>query len=318
MQCECTRDLFAAEVRAGLTRVPKSLPCRWLYDQHGSVLFEEICTTPEYYLPQAEREILERHAQEIAALLASPPSLLEFGSGSASKTRVLIEACLRQHERVRFIPVDISPWALEACLRVLSPRSPGLDVLTVAGDYAEGLRQLARENGRARLVIWLGSSVGNLHRPEASAFLRHVGAFLGAGDRVLVGIDLRKDRSVLEAAYDDARGVTARFNKNILARINRELGGHFEVETFSHVVRYDEAAGRMEMHLESAVEQRVCIDRLALEVPFRVGETIHTENSYKYSPEEIAALACAAKLRLDRRWLDSAGRFSLNLMAPRE
>ncbi len=310
------RDRFATDVREGLTQVPKSLPCRWLYDQQGSALFEEICTTPEYYLPRVEQEILERDAQEIAAALAGPPSLLEFGSGSAIKTRILIEACLRRHRRVRFIPVDISDWALERCLHVLTPLPTGLEVRAVAGDYAAGLQELARENGRTRLAIWLGSSIGNLHRPEAAAFLRQVGALLGADDRLLVGIDLRKDRSLLEAAYADARGVTARFNKNILARINRELGGHFALEAFRHVIRYDEAAGRVEMHLESAAEQRVCIDRLALEVRFRGGETIHTENMYKYSLEEIDALARTAGLRLDRRWLDSANRFSLNLLAP--
>ncbi|MCL6650582.1 MAG: L-histidine N(alpha)-methyltransferase, partial [Chloroflexi bacterium] len=182
-------------------------------------------------------------------------------------------------------------------------------------EYAEGLRRLAGGRDRDRLILWLGSNVGNFERPDAAAFLRRVRATMAANDRLLVGIDLRKERAVLEAAYDDARGVTAQFNLNLLARINRELGGEFDLTAFRHRARYDAEHGRIEMHLESLRRQRVRLRVLELEIELARGETIHTENSYKYSFKEIDALATAAGLRVERRWLDPEGRFSVNLLA---
>jgi L-histidine N-alpha-methyltransferase len=310
---------FADDVRAGLTARRKRLSCRWLYDRAGSLLFEEIARLPEYYLTRAEREILERRAPEIAARAPSGASLVELGSGSAEKTRVLIEALLarraRAAEPLRFVPIDISRSMLEESSRALASTYRGLTVLGIAGEFAPALAALRRAVRGPKLVLFLGSTIGNLSRGEARRFLRRVRAALAPGDRLLVGIDLKKDRATLEAAYDDARGVTARFNRNLLTRLNRELGGRFDPKLFRHRARWSEARGCVDMHLVSARRQRVAIERLGLEVPFEEGEAIHTESSHKYAPREIDALARAAGLGVERRWLDGARRFSVNLFA---
>ncbi len=307
---------FARDVAAGLARTPKRLPCRYFYDREGSLLFEAICRLPEYYVPRAEREILERRAPEIAACLPLGAALVELGSGSAAKTRLLIEALLRRQGALRYVPVDVSRSMLEESAFGLLADYPLLQIVAVAAEYEEGLGVLGRAADGPKLILWLGSNIGNLERPEAAAFLRRVRELMTPDDRLLVGIDLRKDRTVLERAYDDAQGVTARFNRNILARINRELGGRFDLDTFRHRAVYDEAAGRVEMYLVSMQAQRVPIERLGLEVTFAAGEAIHTENSYKYAPSEIDALAEAAGLRVEQRWLDGGRRFSDNLLAP--
>jgi L-histidine N-alpha-methyltransferase len=309
------RAAFARDVRAGLLARPKRLPCCYFYDAEGSRLFEEICELPEYYLTRAEREILEARAQDVASRFPAAVTLVELGSGSADKTRLLIDALLRQHGALRYVPVDICRPVLEASARALLHDYPAIEVHAIAGDYHDALRHLAQEAGRPKLILWLGSSIGNLDRPDAAGFLRRVRETMAGEDRLLVGIDLRKARRVLEPAYDDARGVTARFNRNLLARINRELGGRFDPDSFLHRAVYDEARGRIEMYLVSPRAQRVRIDALDLVVPFDAGEAIHTENSYKYSLEEIAALAQDAGLALERRWLDASGRFSLSLCA---
>lgn len=310
---ELLRSKFARDVREGLTAPHKRLPCCYFYDEEGSRLFEAICELPEYYLPVAEREILHGHAAAVAAQFQVSPALVELGSGSAVKTRLLIEALLDRHKRLDYIPIDISRPALEESAAGLLHDYPTLRIHAVAGEYYEGLRHLAGI-GRPKLILWLGSSIGNLDRSEAAAFLRRVRGLLSPDDRLLVGIDLRKDRAVLEPAYDDAQGVTARFNLNILARINRELDGCFDLETFRHRAVYDEEAGRIEMYLVSSRTQSVPIEDLRLMVPFAAGEAIHTENSYKYSRAEIETLASAAQLRLHDQWLDARGRFSANLL----
>jgi dimethylhistidine N-methyltransferase len=309
------REEFARDVRQGLTARPKRLACRYFYDQEGSQLFEAICDLPEYYLTRAEREILEARAGEIAALFPGPISMPELGSGSAAKTRLLIEAFLARHGSLRYVPVDISPSILEESSRALLARYPRLEIHALAAEYAAGLAHLRKETDRPKLVLWLGSNVGNLGRADAFSFLDAARKTLAAGDRLLVGIDLRKDRATLERAYDDTQGVTARFNLNLLARINRELGGEFDLAAFRHRALYDEEWGRIEMYLDSRRRQQVCIAALGLVVPFEPGESIHTEYSYKYSPEEIERLANAARLRIERQWFDTARRFSLNLLA---
>jgi len=308
-------DAFARDVRAGLTVSSKSLPCRYFYDRAGSRLFDEICALPEYYLPRAEREILEAHAPGLASRFGRRVTMVELGSGSAEKTRVLIDAFLARHEALRYVPVDISRTALEESAQVLLASRPALEVLAVAGDYLDGLRYLGTEGDDPKLILWLGSSIGNLERLEAAAFLRRLRGTMSPQDRLLVGIDLRKGPEVLERAYDDAQGVTARFNQNILARINRELGGHFDLDAFRHHAVYDEEIGRIEMYLVSTRTQEVRIDRLDLTVGFDAGEAIHTENSYKYSAPEIEALARGGEVRVDAQWFDSGGRFSVNLFA---
>jgi len=311
-------DSFADEVRAGLTANPKRLPCRFFYDREGSRLFEAICELPEYYLTRAEREILENCSVEIGSRFPCGTTLIELGSGSSDKTRRLIELFLRRHGKLLYVAVDISRSILEESAQDLLHEFPGLDILAVAGEYQEAMTYLRKDFGAPKLILWLGSNIGNLHRPEAAEFLRCLRGLMASEERLLVGIDLRKDRGMLEAAYDDAQGVTAQFNRNILARINRELGGEFAASRFHHRARYDEDAGRVEMYLESAVPQTVRIAGLNLTAAFAAGEMVHTENSYKYSPAEIEETVAAAGLRVERQWLDGESRFSLNLFAKSE
>jgi dimethylhistidine N-methyltransferase len=307
---------FACDVAAGLARIPKQLSCRYFYDREGSHLFEQICDLPEYYLTRAEAEVLRQRAGEVSSRLAAGTTLVELGSGSAAKTRLLIEALLSRQESLRYVPVDISRSMLEETARILLETYPGLEITAIAGEYGDGLRQLRAMPEDPKLILWLGSNVGNFERPDAAAFLRATRETMRTRDRLLVGIDLRKDPGVLEPAYDDSRGVTARFNLNLLARINRELGGHFDLAAFRHRAVYDEEIGRIEMYLVSTRPQRVAIDGLGLQVPFAAGESIHTENSYKYSIAEIEALAEAAGLQTEARWFDAGDRFSLNLFVP--
>jgi L-histidine N-alpha-methyltransferase len=308
------RAAFARDVVEGLAARPKRLPCRYFYDAEGSRLFEAICELPEYYLTRAEREILTERADEIAALFPRAVSMVELGSGSSAKTRLLIEAFLRRHAGLQYLPIDISPTILAKSARALRREYPRLEITAIAAEYAEGLRRLAEGHARPRLILWLGSNVGNFERDAAAAFLAQVRAAMAQGDRLLMGVDLRKERAALEAAYNDAQGVTARFNLNLLTRINGELGGTFDLAGFRHVARYNPRAGRVEMHLESLRSQLVTIAGIGLTVPFASGETIHTENSYKYSVAEIEDLARGAGLRVTQRWLDTAARFSVNLL----
>jgi dimethylhistidine N-methyltransferase len=307
---------FADAVRAGLSAPPRSIPCRFLYDEAGSRLFEEICRVPEYYLTRVERGILASRAPDIAALFDGPIVLAELGSGNSAKTRLLIEALLHAHGGLRYVPVDVSRSALEESAQALLGSYDGLEVRAIASEYHVGLHHVRRENERPRLVVWLGSSIGNLTREEAAHFLGRVRASLAGRDRMLVGIDLRKDRRTLEAAYDDSAGVTARFSLNLLARINRELGGDFDLRAFRHVAVYHEDEGRVEIRLVSQKRQRVRVRDLDLDLDVAAGEGIHTENAFKYSRGEIDALAAAAGLAVARRWLDAASRFALLLLAP--
>ena len=307
---------LAREVAQGMRAAPKRIPCRFFYDEAGSALFEEICEQPEYYLTRAEDEILARHAGEIAAAAATGSDLVELGSGDARKTRRLIEALLSRRASLRYVPIDISRSALLRSSRGLLAAHPELEIHAIAAEYGRGIAMLRESFAGPKLVVWLGSNVGNLERREAAEFLRGLGLRGRAGDRLLLGVDLRKDRKVLEAAYDDARGVTARFNRNLLVRANAQLGADFVPERFRHVALYDEPPGRVEMHLESEVDQLVSIRALDLVIPFRRGERIHTESSYKYSPAEIAELAAGAGMQVRSTWLDPQRRFSLNLLAP--
>ena len=307
---------FAADVRAGLTARRKRLSCRYLYDAAGSALFEEICDLPEYYLTRAELSILEARADAIVSGCARDAALVELGSGSARKTRTLIDAMLRRRDVLRYVPIDISRAMLLESARELVAGYPTLEVHAIAAEYRAGLRLLRRQRAQPKLVLWLGSNVGNFGRAEAARFLRGVRAALTDRDRLLMGVDLRKPPAVLEAAYDDAAGVTARFNLNLLGRINRELGGDFDLDAFAHRARWNPRWGRVEMHLVSRRAQRVRIRRLGLEVAFAAGEGIFTESSYKYSLDEIERLARASGFVVEEHWLDAQRRFSLNRLAP--
>src|SRR5262245_8827306 len=305
---------FARDVAAGLTAEPKQLPCRYFYDREGSRLFAAICELPEYYLTRAETEILERHAREIASLFQGDVTVIELGSGNAVKTRLVLEALL-PGRRVRYVPIDICRPVLEESVADLMQRFPTLEIVAVAAEYHEGLRHLRSESDRPRLILWLGSNIGNFTRVEAATFLRRIRDTMTPLDRMLVGVDLRKDRAVLEAAYDDAAGVTAAFNRNLLARINHELNGNFDPSAFEHRAIYNPDLGRIEMYLVSTRVQSVTVERIGLTVRFTAGETIHTENSYKYTLAEFGAVATAAGLQDQCFWQDAAGRFSLHLLA---
>ncbi|MBV8162824.1 MAG: L-histidine N(alpha)-methyltransferase [Candidatus Eremiobacteraeota bacterium] len=307
---------FADDVRAGLTARPKTLPPKYFYDELGSALFEAICLLPEYYLTRAEAEILTARAAEIVALV-EPARLVELGSGTALKTRFLIEAGLTRGA-LSYSAIDISETVLLATAKALASQYPALAVRSYQGDYYDGLRQLSADqpsqsNGRT-LALFLGSNIGNFDPPQALRLVRAVRAASRSGDALLLGTDLKKDPAVLEAAYDDAIGLTAAFNRNILGRINRELGGHFDIGRFAHRARYDAEAGRIEMHLESQTDQTVAIDELDLSVRFGRSETIHTESSYKFSRDDVERLARESGFVLEQTWTDDGGRFACNLL----
>jgi dimethylhistidine N-methyltransferase len=310
------RAAFAHNVATGLTASAKSLSCAYFYDRLGSRLFEAICELPEYYLTRAEEAILRLHAEEIAGLFPSATDLIELGSGNAVKTRLLIEAFLRRDRLRRYVPLDICRSVLEDTSYNLLRSYPTLKVLAIAGDYSEAVEHLGANEAPGKLILWLGSNIGNLERQEACRFLGRIRATLAPSDGVLVGIDLRKEQAILEAAYDDACGVTAAFNRNLLARVNVELGGHFDLRTFQHRAYYDSEVGRVEMYLVSDRRQQVAIDQLGLEISFAAGEVIHTENSYKYSATEIETLAATSGMRWQQSWYDPESRFSLNLFTP--
>jgi dimethylhistidine N-methyltransferase len=308
------RDNFAADVRAGLTSRPKRLLPKYFYDELGSQLFEAICLLPEYYPTRAEDEILARYADEIISSVDGYKTLLEMGSGSASKTRSLIEALLRQQDDLLFIPVDISATALENSSRVLLQSYPQLRIEAYAGDYYDGLAALRdRPAGARTLALFLGSNIGNFDPDEAQRFLRSLRKVLRAGDALLLGADLKKEPAVLEAAYDDALGVTAAFDRNLLVRINRELGADFDPRAFRHVVTYNQAAGCVESYLESLRAQSVRLGALDLDIRFDEGERIHTENSYKYDLGELSQMAAETGFTRAHTWLDEREQFSSNL-----
>jgi dimethylhistidine N-methyltransferase len=308
--------VFADDVRRGLTSQPKRLFPKYFYDALGSRLFEAICLLPEYYLTRAEDEILSRYADEIVGAISDPHvTLVEFGSGSSTKTRHLIDALLSRQSSLTYVPIDISSSALESGARTLLDSYARLRIKAYAADYDSALARLkddATKRGRT-LALFLGSNIGNFDAREAEEFLRKVRGSMQAGDALLVGADLKKDAKVLEDAYNDPLGVTTAFNLNLLARINRELGADFDLKSFRHVARYDERAGRVEMYLESLREQTVRVRALSLEVHFAARERIHTENSHKYDLATLDALASRSGFARARTWLDEQKRFSSNL-----
>lgn len=305
---------LADDVRKGLAAQPKRFLPKYFYDELGSQLFEAICLLPEYYLTRAENEILERYSDEIIAAVDGQKTLVEMGSGSASKTRLIIEALLRKQPDLLFMPVDISASALESSSRILLQSYPRLRIEAYAADYFAGLAELGKKPRRRTLALFLGSNISNFDVEEALRFLRALRSVLQKGDALLLGADLKKDPAVLEAAYNDALGVTSAFNLNVLARINRELGGNFDLRAFRHHAYYNETAGRIEIYIESLLDQKVRIEKLDLEVQFTAGELIHTENSYKYDTSGIQRLAGQTGFELSRTWLDSQERFSSNLL----
>lgn len=308
-----SRSDFAEDVRRGLSAEPKHLFPKYLYDDLGSKLFEAICELDEYYLTRAEGQILASHADEIVASIPGEKTLIEMGSGSASKTRAIIEALLRHQGQLHFIPVDISASALESSSRALLRSYEPLHIEGYAADYFDGLAALASADRGRTLVLFLGSNIGNFEQDGALTFLRAIRAVLRDGDGLLLGADLKKDAATLEAAYNDKLGVTQAFIVNELARINRELGANFDLSQFKLRSKYNTEAGRVEVHLESTAEQKVSIVDLNLGITLRVGEHIHVEQAHKYDMDQLSALAAASGFLRARTWCDDRRLFSSSL-----
>jgi L-histidine Nalpha-methyltransferase len=306
---------FAADVRSGLTRPgQKELPSKYFYDDVGSALFEVISRLPEYGLTRADERLLRRHASEIVDHLARPVAVAELGSGSGQKTRWLLEALCRR-QRTTYYPVEISHSALVMCERELSD----IDSVSIVGferEYLDGLLEVAarRKQGQHLFVLFLGSTIGNFDRPAGIKFLAEVRRILAPGDSLLLGTDLEKSSAQVLRAYDDELGVTAAFNLNLLARINRELNADFDLSQFTHVARINDEARSIEMHLQSKCAQAVSIATAGIVVEFREGETIWTESSHKYSAEEIFRMARDAGFRCDAQWIDQQWPFAESLL----
>ncbi len=304
---------FARDIRGGLTSDPKHLFPKYLYDELGSRLFEAICQVDEYYLTRAEDEILTNHADEIVATVPRCETLIELGSGSAEKTRKIIEALIRRRGELLFMPVDISASALEESSHALLDSYASLKINAFAADYFQALEALPPRDGSPALVLFLGSNIGNFERDEAAIFLCAIRRVLHDGDALLLGADLKKDRATLEAAYNDSLGVTRSFIVNELERINRELDANFDLWAFGLRSVYNESLGRVEVYLESLRQQSVMIRSLDLSIELKAGERIHVENAYKFDLEDLRRLCEQTGFQLERTWLDEGKRFSSNL-----
>jgi dimethylhistidine N-methyltransferase len=301
---------FAAEVLAGLRRRPRYIPPKFFYDARGSQLFDAITALPEYYLTRAEVEVLTANAAEIAARVGTGSLLVEPGGGSCAKVRILLEG-LRP---CAYVPMDISREHLRAAAEQVAAEFPWLEVHASCADFtrAMSLPSTAPEPEGPRVAFFPGSSIGNFDPEGAVGFLAAVAELVGSGGFLLIGADRKKDKAILDAAYDDAAGVTAAFNLNLLTRMNRELGADFDLAAWRHRAFYNEAAGRIEMHLLSACAQTVHVAGETFE--FAAGETIHTENSYKYADAEFQALAARAGFRPEAVWTDMHGLFAVHLL----
>ena len=307
------RDSLRADVRAGLGTMPKSLPPKYFYDERGSELFDEITRLPEYYLTRAETSILRRHAAEIAEL-SRCESLVELGSGTSAKTGLLLRALLDGGTLREFVPLDVDPAVLTEATNALAAEYPGLSIAPFVGDFERDLA--AVPPGGRRMIAFIGSTIGNLEPLARSSLLRQVRAALRPGDTFLLGTDLVKDVGRLLRAYDDAAGVTAEFNRNVLVVVNRELAADFAVQEFQHVALWDAANEWIEMRLRSARAQTVRIDDLGLTVCFAAGEELRTEISAKFRSDKLRAELAAAGLQTLRFWTDPDGDFGLTLAQP--
>ncbi|MDB5292569.1 MAG: dimethylhistidine N-methyltransferase [Phycisphaerales bacterium] len=302
-------EAFADEARRGLRKARKELPCKFFYDAQGSRLFDRICDLDEYYLSRTETSILMRYAGEMARALGPRCTLIEYGSGSSVKTRILLD---RAHDLAAYVPIDISGAHLHAAARELRLEYPGLAVVPVCADYTQPFDLPGRCASGRRCVFFPGSSIGNFDPEAARDFLRSIRAHCGGDGALLIGVDLKKDPALLHAAYNDREGVTAQFNLNLLARINRELEGDFDLSQFAHYAFYHPVRGRIEMHLTSLCEQ----DAWAAgeRFHFREGEAIFTESSYKYTPEEFGRIAADSGYRVENQWTDPQRWFSVQLL----
>lgn len=321
---EIVQERVASVVREGLTSRPKRLPSWLFYDEAGSRLFEEITGRPEYYLTRTERRIFADHAAGMIARAAGADEfdlngtgcerlrIAELGAGSADKTRLLLQAAIARQGTVTYEPVDVSASALEAARERIERELPEVTVMPRVEDYCHQF-EIEASPGERRLVLYIGSSIGNFEPWEAEQLLKRVHAGLSPGDGLLLGVDLAKDEATLLAAYDDAAGVTADFNLNLLARLNRELDAEFELDAFEHRAVWNGTESRMEMHLESRTAQRIRVNGLDMEVAFEAGERIHTENSYKYFAGQAEGLLRRAGFEPVESWTDEKGWFRVCL-----
>ena len=299
-------NIFFEEIVAGLSLPQKTLPPKYFYDAAGSQIFERICRLPEYYVTRAELALTRAHIAAIARFAGRGCALVEYGSGESLKTRLLVRA-LRP---AAYLPIDISEPALQRAARALSHQFPWLRIEPLNGDFSRPLEIPALRPRTRRVAYFPGSTIGNLTPEEAQGFLRMTRGQVGRNGAMLVGVDLKKDPGVLHAAYNDSRGVTAAFNLNLLARINRELGADFDLRRWRHYAFYNAPLGRIEMHLASLESQAVNVGNYRF--AFARGETIHTENSYKYSVEEFRAIAARAGFAAEKLWMDRKGLFALH------
>lgn len=295
------------DVIAGLSSNPRTLPCKYFYDERGAALFQKICELPEYYVTRTEIDILDQHGSDIAAQLGPRIQLIGLGTGAGTKTRILIEAL---DNPAVYIPVDISEKQLRESTALFRKIFPELEILPVCADYLQPVFLPTPRNKPARSIIYFpGSTIGNFEPQEAVEFLRRIASVCRGGDGLLIGVDLKKEQRVLEAAYNDNAGVTAQFNLNLLERINRELAADFDLDQWRHRAVYDSKVGRIEMHLISEIDQFVQFDEHKFH--FRRGEKIVTEFSYKYAPDEFSALASEAGFDFTQIWIDDARLFGV-------
>jgi len=307
-------ERFRAEVLNGLRKPQKELPSKYFYDEKGSHLYERICALDEYYIPRTEAAIMESNIEDVAELLESRVLLIEYGCGNCAKTRVLLDHLL---EPAAFIPVDISREQLLRTAKELVSEYPNLEVLPVCADYTSGFELPSVKQPSYRRVIYFpGSTIGNFDLIPAKHFLEHIAMVCGPGGGLLIGVDLKKDISVLHRAYNDNEGVTAAFNLNLLERINRELDCDFQLDWFEHYAFYNPRESRVEMHLVSLREQTVHLDNVT--IPFARGESIWTESSYKFNLDEFEQMAAAAGLKVERIWTDEQQWFSVQYLVNME
>ncbi|WP_100407993.1 L-histidine N(alpha)-methyltransferase [Bacillus solitudinis] len=302
---------FKEEVLMGLSQNQKQLHPKLFYDVKGSRLFNQITTLPEYYLTRVEKEILATYHSDISSFIGNDASLIELGCGSEEKIQLILET-LQQSKC--YIPIDISEEALENTVEKLMDTNPLLEVQAIRADYTQALSFLSREQGKKKVILFLGSTLGNFEVGDRNYFLQQLATYLNPGDGLMIGIDLKKSPTILEAAYNDAAGVTASFNKNLLHRINRELGANFQVEQFEHRALFNEEESRIEMHLVSKINQDVLIGEESFS--FSAEETIHTENSYKFDLEDFQLTLKKAGLHFSKAWIDPQSYFAVTYIEP--
>jgi dimethylhistidine N-methyltransferase len=300
-------ETFYQDVVEGLSRRPRSLPCKYFYDDRGSQLFDEICKLDEYYLTRTELEIMQAYAGEMADQIGPGVMLVEYGSGACIKTRILID---HLHQPVAYVPVDISRDHLHQTANDLAKRYPDIEILPVCADFTEQFElPLSSHTPTHDAVYFPGSTIGNFQPAAAQAMLGRIVSLCGCGGGLLIGIDLQKDVATIESAYNDSRGVTSEFNLNLLSRINRQLNGDIRVSQFEHAAHYNEQLGRVEIYLVSTCDQRITVGDRSFEIAD--GETIHTEYSHKYTIDGFADLAAAAGLTLRKQWTDPRHQFAV-------